>query len=257
MSELYNYVTSTINKDSIYTIEARARDSSDGLGNAHEALFGVVENNIAGPDVDIHNLELKASLIDCTTRVTLFTNAPKTNFLSEKKSATRALVERFGQADDDNPLRSNLYFTASVGRASSLKEHSFRITKRDEQYILTADNIPVVGWNQAAITKSAMRKLGGTNNPQNGSGALLLSKGTSTNTGGNNHQCVFSKSTLYEGFSIGAFYDLFNEGKIVVDFRAHSLDVGKPSLKIRDHGTAFRISEKYIGELYTTNHIIM
>lgn len=257
---IHDYISSTINKDARFTITARPLDSSSGLGNAHESLFGVLENNDKGPDVPHHNLELKASLDNSKTLVTLFSNAPKINLINtdgKRKSATRSLVETYALVEEENEKRSNLYISLHVGRVTNFNGTAFSITHTDENYFITADEVPIVGWTKTAIENSAMKKLGGKSNPNGGNGALLLTKGKSIDVGNNMRECSFSQSTLFQDFDIASFHNLLNDGSITVDIRAHSVDVGKPSRKIRDHGTAFRISEKKLGDLYRTTSVIL
>lgn len=243
--DIREYVTTTLKNAGTIEYNSRPLHSGNGLGNAHETLFGVLENNHKGPDVPLYNLELKSSQEGCPTLVTLITNSPKLKFLETRKSGTRMLVERYALPSGQEN-RKNLYTTLRVGRKTQFGLTTFELTPRDNSLIVSADGVEITGWNIEDLSKAVRTKIGGS---------LLLTKGKAE--GDVVTSCSFSSASLYEEFRPESFMNLLHGGEIVIDIRAHSIALsGRPSLKIRDHGTAFRISEKNLSKLYETITII-
>lgn len=239
--DIREYVTTTLKNTGTIEYRSRPFHSGNGLGNAHETLFGVSENNHKGPDVPLYNLELKSSQEGCPTLVTLITNSPKLKFYESRKSGTRMLVENFALPSERED-RKNLYTTLRVGRKTQFGPTTFEITTSNNSLVISADGVEITGWNIEDLTKAVRTKIGGS---------LLLTKGKAE--GDVVTSCSFSTATLYEEFRPESFMNLLHGGEIVIDLRAHSVAVsGRPSLKIRDHGTAFRISEKNLPKLYET-----
>lgn len=244
---LSEYVTSVYEQESEREIVSRLNHSSNGLGYANEGIFNVTENNSNGPDLPFCNLELKASSVDSDTLMTICTNAPKINLMNEegkkKKAATRFLVEGYAKQDDTCLERKNLYQTIKIGKTTNISGHEFSVTRSEENIWVTVDEKPIVGWKTETLVNAVSKKIGT---------ALLLTKGKAelVDRASNSHRCKFTRATLYENFSAAAFISMLDAGKIVIDLRAHSMDVGKPSLKIRDHGTAFRVAEDDISGMF-------
>lgn len=241
--DITDFVTTTLRNTTPIRLDVRPQHSGNGLGHAHETLFGVFENNVAGPDVSEYNLELKSSTTDTQTLTTLLTCAPRINHLDDRKGATRSLVERYAVQDRDNPQRRNMYVSLNFGRTTHFDDREMYLNHTDDSITLVVDDVPCVGWKTDVLMNAAKRKLNNRND-----GALLLTKGNSHLTPNGQYECRFDKSTLYRGFSITNFREALFGGIITVDLRAHS--VMGDRLKIRDHGTAFRISEKNLSYLY-------
>ena len=57
---------------------------------------------------------------------------------------------------------------------------------------------------------------------------------------------LYNEAFILTGGNNGNFFNLINEGKIILDLRMHLKNSGEA----RNHGNGFRIYEKYLENLY-------
>ncbi len=230
----------------------RPLHSGGGLGNATEALFGIVENNRQGADHEESGTEFKTKLEDTTSLVTLVTCNPNENYIRKGGSVRMLTEDHAVQTTQED--RKNFYFSVRVGKATDIGGQAFTISREADRLLVLQNGYAVCGWTKQRIDNALTKKLT----------RLMLAKATSKALdpsdpryaelakGGEPRLGEWKAVSLYEGFSHDRFWDRLDAGRIMIDFRSHSLDVGKASLKIRDHGTAFRITEREITDIYTS-----
>ncbi len=236
------------------------------MGNATEALVGIVENNRDEADHPVFG-EMKNKIDGTTSRLTLFTRNPKYNMMISKgrRGAIRSLTEAYGLAveDDTKTDRRNLYQTLKFGTPTYVGGSRFDLVIEntpDPRLTIHVDHRPVAAWDTPTIDAAFNKKL-----PK-----LTMTKGQSVPLekthpsyelmacDGEPRVARWTSITQYEKPDLDGFWNALRNGKVVIDLRAyiHTTDAGK--IKSRDHGTAFRIAEEHIPLIFKeTNQIII
>ena len=251
-------LSKTFKENRVTSTFTRPGHSGNGAGLAKELLFNIGENNRSGPDLITGDRgdEFKVSNEDSACNITLINVAPHKNLIDpdpvkgRKRAATRALAETFAIQDEMVDNRKNFYMDVKMGKVTSLGGVEFSLSHDEDNLFLHAADDKVASWGFTVLKERFRVKLGGIN----GKGGLVHTsvKSFLVNTATNKFDHVWVKSTSFDGFKTDDIPSLICDGTISLSFKAHTLDIGKKSLKIRDHGTGFRIHPRNIGRLYET-----
>lgn len=208
------------------------RSGPTGIGKTLEDLLGITENNISNSDLEDLG-ELKSCRNNQLSMVTLFTKSP-----SPPKVNT-TLLETYGYYDPNRRGRKILHTTINGINYNSINgtPYGFKVElEGDRLYLKT--NFPKkvdAYWEKDDLKKSFERKL-----PK-----LIFVKANSRGVG-KNEEFHFVEAYQLEGFSFEKFVDLITNGIIKIDIR-----IGQyPDGRTHDHGTAFRVINNYIDELF-------
>jgi hypothetical protein len=218
------------------------RNADTGIGKTLETELGIVENNNPHGDLKFKGkvVELKAQRKNCSSNITLFTFEPR-----YKKYSDAELLKKYGYKDKDG--RVGLKITMKVG---SINNQGFTL-KVDEEaekinIVHVKDGKEEIIWSYSFenIQKKLESKLA-TN--------LLIVLADSEKREDEFEYFHYNVAYLLSDLSSEKFAELIDEGKIVVEFRMHL----KPSGIARNHGTGFRLNEKYIADLYDDKEVLM
>lgn len=203
------------------------RAGNTGVGKTLEDLLGIQENNIPLPDFGV--MELKSQRINTPSMLTLFTKSPE--------GITNAEIrERFGYPDPKFPKVKILHQTISKG-IKNAKGFDLVLDKRTDKLLVKKDNRLVGYYWLDFLRNKAIEKIG------NG---LILVLADTKKKGGKEY-FHYKKGFILKGidptkFLIHSKYDIrlgvYHSGALV----------GKP----HDHGSAFRLTAKFIPELFRT-----
>jgi hypothetical protein len=206
----------------------KGEEMGDGThGHTLEVLLGVPENNFAIPDLG--EFELKSSLKDANTPVTLFSKVP-TRIGSRSLSE---FIQRHGYWDEKKN-RQALYCTISATEKNSLgwlitidhEEKRIEFLHQDQkvahQEIIPLKDIISRKVQNLALVIAERMKLDGIKRYR------------------------YSKAYLLTGADSELLVKLIQQGAITFDWRMHI----KPDGSARDHGSAYRMKEKNLLLLY-------
>lgn len=218
------------------------RKNNTGIGKTFEDYIGVVENNLAEPD--LFGFEIKAHREEASSYVTLFTKAP-----SFPKKANTYLNNKYGEPYTEpeekiglNKLHTSIFANSYNTFANKL---SFKLINDRVQrtikigvYEKDTHNLidDTVGYNYDALEKILKTKL--HNLFYVGAERRYNCKGE--------EEFNFNTAEIYTEPSFEKFLDLIDDGTIMFDIRIGSYDNGKA----HDHGSGFRILQPNIKLLY-------
>ena|SRR3989344_6361924 len=212
------------------------RTGNTGIGKTLEDLFGIDENNIAGPDAE--NLELKSARKGAESMLTLFTKSPL------PKNANSLILRTFGYPSDKNGKKKELHTTVNAVEYNTLKgKVGFKIGLRNDRIELVMENGQVLGyWDNKTLQDKFEKKF-----PR-----LLYVKADSRGRG-KNEEFWFDEAWLLSDFSFKNFLRLLKEGTVLVDIR-----IGQyPDGRTHDHGTGFRVSPRRLERCFHTRERII
>jgi len=216
------------------------RPGDAGIGKTLEDLLGIAENNVPGPDFELH--ELKSGRKKGTSMLTLFSRTP------QPKGVIGVMVAAFGYPSRkpetalathrQSQLNGEVGQTdATMGR-SDLELHVTADTLRTNSVGL---KLEVVGQrvsiqNSKGVTayyspdylrEAFQRKYGH---------ALVYVLAENRGAGAA-EEFWFQDATLLSGFSFEGFLHLVEQGVVKLDIRVGHFPDGRP----HDHGTGFRV----------------
>jgi len=202
------------------------RKGDTGVGHTLEQEIGLTENNISGPDLE--NIELKAQRRGSSSKITLFTldrNAWKVN--------QRDLILKYGYID--NKGRRSLYCTVSnkpnpQGFYTNLVENKFCLFHNSGKLIAE--------WRIEDILYTFSTKM---------PNLILVVADSRFDTKGR-EEFWYNEVYYLKGVNKDKFIEFLRSSVITVDMRMHL----KSSNVVRNHGTAFRIEEKHLPELFSS-----
>jgi hypothetical protein len=232
INELKQRVQSIQSHDSWY---ASPRVETDGkAGNVLEDLLGIAENNRRGADVvclDGAECEIKTSKSEGTS-ITLACLAPEYCIPQIEG------IERYGITKSKQPDTRRFYSTNIVGEINprGLK------TEIEDDFLIISDNQTneeIMKWPVDSIIDKLKSKCYN----------VVYTKADKTKFD-KKEAFKYKDSKYYESFNSEKARVLLTEGKIKIDTRSKIV----PSGKIRDRGTAFRIPQRHLPELYDNIH---
>lgn len=199
------------------------RAGPTGVGHTLEQCLGLVENNIAVPDLG--NVELKAHRDNCNSLITLFTFNRRAWIMKPLEA-----IKTYGTPDANGRL--GLYFTMSQQPNSA----GLFLTVTDE--LVSVQHISgkiLVCWLTKDLSTQFRAKMP----------ALVLVTAR-TELRGDTEYFSYYKARLLTGTSPELIADQIRRGNILVDLRLHDAIT-----RARNHGTGFRASESSLDELFT------
>ena len=202
------------------------RRGNTGIGKTLEDLLGIEENNLKIGDFGI--FELKATRIDASTPITLFTKEP-----SRPKIGWKKIIKQYGYIDKKG--RSALKFGITYGSANSFKGWYSEIDSANERINLKREDEILAYWDFDVIESPISIKMSNT----------VFVDAERKIVNGREH-FWYNSATLAKGISLDGLLKLIRSSHIEIHLRLHLKENGS----VRNRGTAFRIKEKFIPELY-------
>lgn len=195
------------------------RKGNTGIGYTLETLLGLAENNLKTPDFG--DIELKSQRNGVNNRVTMFTfnrGAWRIN--------TREVIERYGYIDTNG--RSSLYCTVN----SKPNNQGFFL-KVDQEVVRLyhLDNSLIAEWSGEHLIDTFRRKMP----------ALLIVNADTRVNSEEKEEFWYNEAYLLTQPSEENLLDLIKTDIIIVDVRMHL----RENRVVRNHGTGFRIGEKF------------
>ncbi len=204
------------------------RSGNTGIGKTLEDLLDIEENNKQG--ADWRGFELKAHRKGGQSRITLITMSPK---LKNGRS-WREFIEEFGYVDRKGRLaiKKTLYPYENDG---------WRIDATDREILLINSGEVVATWDIDDLNSRLYNKLHNT--------VFVFAD---TIGSGSREEFHYNSIRVGESLVISDFVDLIMSGDIVIEMRMHQKESGA----VRDHGTAFRIKEDKIKNIFDSTNSI-
>lgn len=202
------------------------RKGNTGIGQTLEQLLGLDENNIAGPDLE--EIELKAQRKNVSNRVTMFTFNRGAWQIKQNY-----IVKKYGYIDPNG--RPALYCT--VNSNPNPQGLFLQIDETDNLMLLNhSDNVVLAQWKLEVLIEQFEKKM-----PN-----LIVVLADSRITEAGIEEFWYNSAYLLEDGNKNTFIDFIKKGIIIVDVRIHLKEKGT----VRNHGTAFRIEEKYLVDCF-------
>jgi len=204
------------------------RKGSTGIGFTFETLFGVKENNIPIPDIG-GRVEIKTIRKDSESLITLFTfNRGVWNIIQKH------LVKKYGYIDKKGriALKNTLFYNKPIAQGLFLQ------INRRKNIINLVDAITkqtVATWDIYVIVGKFMTKMS----------RLLIVMADRKKEHGKEY-FHYNEAYLLTDPSPRKFISAIKKSLIGIDIRMHLKESGA----VRNRGTAFRIKEKDLLELY-------
>jgi len=224
LKELENKLKEIKNKGFIESL----RRGSTGIGHTFETLFGIMENNIPIPDIG-GRVEIKTIRRDSQSLITLFTF--NRGVWHVKQSV---LIQRYGYIDEKGryALKNTVFYGKPIpqGLYLDIDESKNTIHLIDEN---TKDTIAT--WDVYVIVGKFMMKL---------SRLLIVIADRKVEQG--KEYFHYNEAYLLTDPGPRNFIRAFKKSLIGIDLRMHLKENGA----VRNRGTAFRIREKDLIELY-------
>ncbi len=205
------------------------RSGDTGIGYTFETIMGLKENNFSGPDFE--DIEIK-----CYTQKNALTK--KNLFLKEPEwcDDLGSMVERvkiYGYLNEEK--RQALYSSVTIKRSSH--SFNFHVSRSDKRVYLRFENRNIGFWDFKTLQDRLDEKL---------SKAMYI--GTNKTIKNKTEYFDYNEVTFCSEPFIDSFINLIEVGQIILELRMHINEAGS----IRNHGTGFRINEKYLPDLYAT-----
>ena len=212
------------------------RKSDTGIGYTLELMLGVDENNLQDPDFVYEGgaIELKTQRKHATSNITLFTKEPHWEPCKDID-----LINQYGYTDANGRFGLKVTLTTRGFNPQGLKVE------------VTDDRLNIVHTNDGVVCFYKIDELMEKLRQKLSYRLLIVLADSELRKDGEYFH--YDKAYLLSGLSEQGFKDLVNEGKLVVEFRMHL----KASGSARNHGTGFRLNERYLMKLYQNKELIM
>jgi len=224
LKEVQNKLREIKNKGFVKSL----RRGSTGIGYTFERLFGVKENNIPIPDIG-GRVEIKTIRRDSQSLITLFTFNRGVWHIRQKE-----LIQRYGYIDNKGrfALKNTVFYGKPILQKLGLEinEH-----KNTIHLIDVTTKKAVATWDVYVIVGKFMTKLS----------RLLIVLAYRKIIKGKEY-FHYNEAYLLTNPSPRSFIKAFKKSLIGIDLRIHLKESGA----VRNRGTAFRIKEKNLIELY-------
>lgn len=213
------------------------RLNNTGIGKTLEDEMDIVENNYAGGDFKLNGslVELKAQREHASSRITLTTKEPN---WSVNKLET---IKKVGYKDVKGRIGLKITLTAT-------KPHP-----QGYELKIADGEIQVINKQLGKICFYKIDEL--VDIVKNKLGKNLLFVIAEVKYGKDKKQEFFhyKEAKYFSEFNEDNFKDLIKTGKVIWEFRLHI----KPTGAIRDHGSGFRVSKKYLKDLFNKEETIL
>ncbi len=205
------------------------RKGPTGIGHLLETELGLSETNIAIPDIG-GRVEIKATRRNVNSLITLFTFNRAVWKFKQKD-----IIERYGYRDEQG--RQALYNIVNTKTPNT--QGFFLIVEPTKHLVILRNKYEsenIAEWSTYVIAGKFMTKLD----------RLLLIIADSK-TDGTTEWFNYNEAHILENPTPEQFLLTFDKNELMIDLRMHLKENGG----VRNHGTAFRISEKHLMDLYT------
>lgn len=196
------------------------RRGNTGIGYTLETLLEVSENNLRLPDLG--TMELKAHRQGTTSRITLFTFNR-----GVWKIHPRDVIERYGYVDTNG--RHSLYCMAS-----SLPNNQGLYTRVGNRKLTLhhIDGTAIAEWLGQTLIERFICKMP----------SLVFVQADVRENSDDREEFWFNEAHLLTNPNEDNFLDLIRNDRVAIDMRMHLRQNGV----VRNHGTAFRVEERYL-----------
>ena len=204
------------------------RSGSTGIGYTLETLLDIKENN--NPQGDFLGIELKSHRGDdfstsSSKKMNLFLKEPRwLDGLSHKER-----IPKYGYVDDNG--RTALYSTAT----SRENSHGLKLIPAEQEVFLAHKGEKVATWEHEILAGRLQEKLKET-----------IFIGAETRGSGRSEEFHFQTALYCREPSARRLADPITTGEAMVEMRMHIKESGSA----RNHGTAFRIRQNSLPQLY-------
>ena len=204
------------------------RQGPTGIGYTFETLFGVQENNIPIPDIG-GRVEIKTIRRNSQSLITLFTFNRGVWHIRQKE-----LIQKYGYIDEKGryALKNTVFYGKPIPQGMSLdvdeNKNTIHLIDLNTKKILAT-------WDVYVIVGTFMTKL---------SRLLIIIADRKVEQG--KEYFHYNEAYLLTDPSPRNFLKAFKSSLIGIDIRMHLKESGA----VRNRGTAFRIKEKDLMELY-------
>ena len=199
---------------------ASLRRGDTGIGYTLESLLGISENNLKLPDFG--SVEIKSQRNDASNRVTMFTFNRGVWKLKQ-----RQLIETYGYVDTKG--RPSLYCTVST-RPNN--QGLFLKVERSVIKLYQPNKTLIADWHGEHLISAFKKKM---------PALVMIYADTRINSNGR-EEFWFNEAYLLTNPETSNLLELINTSTIIVDLRMHLKENGA----VRNHGTAFRIKQKFM-----------
>ncbi len=212
------------------------RKGPTGVGYTLEQELNLNENNLAIPDIG-GRVELKGVRKSSTSMITLFTFNRAVWKLNQKM-----IIEKYGYLDEKN--RQSLYSTVFCGQKNSQNLILDLDKSENKVHLLHNSGVLLGTWSVYTLVGKFITKL---ERPL----IVLADNRISGITG--KEEFYFSEAYLLGNPSPNDFLRAFENAQIAIDIRMHIGNTGA----VRNHGTALRIRENEMPNLYADRRKIL
>lgn len=202
------------------------RKSNTGIGYTLEILLGLKENNLKTPDFE--NIELKSQRKDATNRVTMFTFNR-----GVWKIRQREVIEKYGYIDTND--RPSLYCTVDT-----------RLNNQGLSVKVEEENVRLYFLNKTLIAEWPGDRL--IDRFRNKMPALIVVNAETRINSDGKEEFWFNEAFYLTQPNEDNLLDLIRQDIIIVDVRMHL----KENKTVRNHGTGFRIDEKFLNLCFSS-----
>lgn len=207
------------------------RRGNTGIGYTLETLLGVQENNLMLPDLG--DIEIKTHRRETNSLITLFTF---------NRGAWRLpqvdVINTYGYVDTKG--RQALYCLVS----GTPNNQGFFL--RIEGNGITLHNVSrafVAQWQGQVLIERFREKMP----------ALAFIQADTRRNSSNKEEFWFNEAHLLTNPNVDNFLSLVETGHIVIDLRMHL----RPNGAVRNHGTGFRIDERYLHLCFSDRELLI
>lgn len=201
------------------------RAGDTGIGKTLEDLLGIPENNIALPDFGV--MELKSQRINTQSMMTLFTKSP--DGITNKE-----MRERFGYKDKEFPKIKCLRQTIIGDQRNAMGFHC-KFSQKDGKMFIKKDGIKIGFYSLSFLEEKAIEKIG--------DGLILVL--AETKKKGGREFFHYKKAYLLQDIDPIKFIK-----HLRYDIRLGVYRTGSKKGQAHDHGSAFRLPQKSISQLF-------
>lgn len=196
------------------------RRGNTGIGYTLETLLELGENNLRTPDLG--DIELKSQRNGVSNRVTMFTFNR-----GVWKIRQRELIERYGYVDTNG--RPSLYCTVD---SKPNNQGLYLKVEEDTVRLYHVDNTRIAEWLGEVVIDRFSSKMP----------ALVVVCADTRVNSDNKEEFWFNEAHLLTNPGQNHFLDLIKQDIVIVDVRMHLRENGS----VRNHGTGFRIDERFL-----------
>ena len=196
------------------------RKGSTGIGYTLETLLGLEENNLKTPDFG--DVELKSQRNGVSNRVTLFTFNR-----GVWKIKTRELIEEYGYIDTNG--RPSLY---CITNSKPNNQGLFVKVEQETVRLYHVDGTLVAEWPGKRLIDRFRGKMP----------VLIVVSADNRINSDRKEEFWYKEAYLLTEPDEDNFLDLIKKDIIIVDIRMHL----RENRVVRNHGTGFRIDEKFL-----------